>query len=294
MKKLFLEIAICGVPNAGKSSFLNAMIQRKVSIVSKKPQTTRTPTIGTFENDEIRIHFVDSPGAFKARKGYSLEKAISKQAWGIVHSSENIMLFIDGSKGICQNTEYLLQALEKEHKQNIVAVITKADFASTKQKLELAETLDKRNIFDEIYMISSKTGAGMENLMNYFKKIAIQEDIKDDDMVEDASLDTTTFSAEITREIIFEHLQKELPYSCNVVTTFFEEGDDKITIIQEIFVTRESHKIILVGKKGVKIKEIGAMTIDEMEKIFGKEVYLSLECRIDPKWRENFERSIIG
>ena len=119
MKKLFLEIAISGVPNAGKSSFLNAIMQKKVSIVSKKAQTTRMPTIGTFEDDSIRIQFVDSPGAFKARKGYSLEKVISKQAWMVVHSSENIMLFIDGSKGICPNTEYLLQALEKEKKQNV-------------------------------------------------------------------------------------------------------------------------------------------------------------------------------
>jgi GTPase len=288
MKKLFLEIAISGVPNAGKSSFLNAIMQKKVSIVSKKAQTTRMPTIGTFEDDSIRIQFVDSPGAFKARKGYSLEKVISKQAWMVVHSSENIMLFIDGSKGICPNTEYLLQALEKEKKQNVVAVITKADFASTKQKLELAEALDKRNIFDEIYMVSSRTGAGMK----YFKTIAIEEEITNEEL-EDSSLNPEHFSAEITREIIFEHLQKELPYSCNVVTTSFEESDEKITISQDIFVTRESHKIILVGKKGAQIKEIGALAIDEMEKIFGKEVNLCLECRLDPKWRENFERLIL-
>ena len=292
MKKLFLEIAICGVPNAGKSTFLNAILGQKKSIVSAKAQTTRMPVFGVFENDQIKIHFTDSPGAFKARKGYSLEKVISKQAWMIVSSSENIMLFVDGTKGICQNTEYLLQALEKDKKQNVIAVITKADLASAKQKLELAQTLYDRNIFSEIYMISAKSNAGMQNLMEYLKSIAKEEEINDNCEIED--FDSSLFSAEITREIIFEKLQKELPYSCNVITTSFEEDAEKIVISQDIFVTRESHKIILIGKKGQQIKEIGALAIDEMEKIFGKEVFLSLECRIDPKWRENFEKSILG
>jgi GTP-binding protein Era len=291
MKKLFLEIAICGVPNAGKSTFLNAILGQKKSIVSAKAQTTRMPVFGVFENDEIRIHFTDSPGAFKARKGYSLEKVISKQAWMIVSSSENIMIFVDGTKGICQNTEYLLQALDKDKKQNAIAVITKADLASSRQKLELAQTLYDRNIFSEIYMISAKSNAGMQNLMEYLKSIAKEEEI-DNNEIED--VDASLFGAEITREIIFEKLQKELPYSCNVVTTSFEEDAEKIVMSQDIFVTRESHKIILIGKKGQQIKEIGALAIDEMENIFKKEVFLSLECRIDQKWRENFEKSILG
>ncbi|MFT4967229.1 MAG: GTP-binding protein Era [Candidatus Deianiraeaceae bacterium] len=285
VKKLFLEIAICGVPNAGKSSFLNAFLQKKSSIVSNKPQTTRVPTIGVFENDDITIQFTDSPGAFKARKGYSLEKIIAKQAWTVLGRSENVMLFIDGSREICQNTEYLFQSLERDKKNNVIAVITKADFASAKQKLELATTLSKRNIFDDIYMISSKTGAGMQNLMNYFKKISTLEEVEQGSEV---IQDKETFSSEITREVIFDSLYRELPYSCNVVTTSFEENDKKIDIRQDILVTRESHKIILVGKRGLQIKEIGASSIDEMEKHFNKTVHLSLECRIDAKWRENF------
>lgn len=291
MKKLFLEIAICGVPNVGKSSFMNAMVEKKVSIVSSKPQTTRVPTLGVFENDEIQIHFCDSPGAFKARKGYSLEKAIAKQAWNVVARTENVLLFVDGRRGICQNTEYLIQSFERDPKKNIVAVITKADCTPAKAKFELAENLHQRGIFQEIYMISSKTGAGMQNLMEYFKKIAEFQEIKHYECKIENRED---FAAEITREVIFENLQRELPYSCKVDTTHFKEDDKKITIMQDIFVTRESHKIILVGKRGAQIKEIGTLAIDEMEKVFGKDVHLSLECRIDEKWRENLERLLFG
>lgn len=292
MKKLFVEIAICGVPNAGKSTFLNAILQEKKSIVSSKPQTTREPVYGVFEDDEIFIRFIDSPGAFKSRKGYSLEKIISKQAWNIISNSENVMVFVDGTRGICKDMEYILEALKKEKKNNAIVVITKADVASAKQKFELAEKLHSYNIFDDIYMISSKTGAGMQNVMEYFKSIAKEEEITED--LQEPEIDKELFSAEITREVIFENLYKELPYSCNIVTTSFEETDDSITLSQEIFVTRESHKIILIGTKGKQIKEIGVLAIEEMEKVFKKQVFLSLECRIDEKWRENLEKSFFN
>lgn len=295
MKKLFLEITICGVPNAGKSTFLNAITQKKLSIVSPKPQTTRMPVYGIFENDEMQIHFIDSPGAFKSRQGYSLEKAISKQAWSLVSASENIMLFIDGTKGICKNTEYLLQSLKRDKKQHTVVVITKADLASAKQKLELAKALDDYQIFDEIYMISAKTGVGITPLMDYLKTIAVHTEVQPYEVcVENLDINPADFASEITREVIFSNTQKEIPYSCKVETTSFTEDDDHISIFQDIFVTRESHKIILIGKKGAKIKEIGTLAIDELEKVFGKKVVLSLECRIDPKWRENFERAVLS
>ena len=296
MKKLFVEIAICGVPNAGKSTFMNAFLKKKQSIVSSKIQTTRTPILGSFENDEILINFIDSPGAFKARKGYSLEKAISKQAWGVLSASQNIMLFVDGSSGICQNTEYLIQAIKKgneEEQKKAIAVITKIDITSNQKKFELAQELYNTGAFEEIYMISSRSGAGIENLMNYFKSIASIEDI-DDMAFEDSRNDKEVFTAEVTREVIFENLAKELPYSCNVVTNSIEEDENKIIISQDIFVTRESHKIILIGKKGNKIKEIGTLAIEELEKIYKKEVFLSLECRIDEKWRENFEKTVLN
>ncbi len=295
-QKLFVEIAICGAPNAGKSTFLNAMLKRKQSIVSSKIQTTRVPTLGTFENDEILINFIDSPGAFRARKGYSLEKAISKQAWGVLTASENIILFVDGTRGICQNTQYIIQAIQKgkeEEGKKAIAVITKVDLTSTQKKLELAKELDETAAFEEIYMISSRSGAGMENLMSYFKSIATPEDVSELSF-DDARDDKKNFMSEITREIIFENLAKELPYSCNIVTNSIEEDDAKIVVNQDIFVTRESHKIILIGKKGNQIKEIGALAIDELEKIYGKEVFLTLECKIDERWRENFEHEILG
>jgi len=295
-QKLFVEIAICGAPNAGKSTFLNAMLKRKQSIVSSKIQTTRVPTFGTFENDEILISFIDSPGAFKARKGYSLEKAISKQAWGVLSASENIILFVDGSRGICQNTQYLIQAVKKgkeEEDKKAIVVITKVDLASTQKKLELAKELDETGVFEDIYMISSRSGAGMENLMKYFKSIATLEDVSDMTF-EDPRDDKKMFTSEITREIIFENLAKELPYSCRVITNSIEEDDSKIVLDQDIFVTRESHKIILIGTRGNQIKEIGALAIDGLEKIYGKEVFLTLECKIDERWRENFEHEILG
>lgn len=290
MKKLFLEISICGAPNVGKSTFLNAIMKKKLSIVSSKPQTTRVPTMGIYDDKKIQIHFTDSPGAFKSRQGYSLEKAISKQAWGVIASSENVMLFVDGMRGVCQNTNYIIQSLQKEKKSNAIAVITKADIASAKQKLELAKTLDDFQVFDEIYMISAKSGAGVESLMAYLTSIAKEEEVEEYDFEIENPED---FAAEIVREIIFENLQKELPYSCKIETTSFVETDDSIEICQDIFVTRESHKIILIGKRGAKIKEIGTLAIDELEKIFKKNVMLSLECRIDEKWRENFERSVM-
>lgn len=293
MKKLVLEIAICGAPNVGKSTFLNHILQEKQSIVSSKVQTTRLPVYGIYDDEKLRIYFTDAPGAFKARKGYSLEKAITKQAWAVINTSENVMVFIDGTHGICENTEYIFQALERDRKKHAIAVITKADIASAKQKLELAEKIHGRQIFEEIYMISAKTNAGVKPLMDYF--ISIAEDTEAEPIETNQTMEEKMeFTAEITREAIFELLHKELPYSCNVVTNEFIENEDRIHISQDIFVTRESHKIILIGKRGAQIKEIGALAIEELEKIYGKTVTLSLECRIDEKWRENFERMFIS
>ena len=292
MKKLQLEIAICGAPNVGKSTFMNHIVGKKLSIVSSKVQTTRLPVYGIYDDQALRIYFTDAPGAFKARKGYSLEKVITKQAWAVVNTADNIMVFIDGTKGICENTQFIFDAIKREDKKHAIAVITKADIASTKQKLELAQKLGELELFEEIYMISAKTDAGIKPLMEYFKAIAENVEVEELDSKQTIE-DKIAFSSEITREIIFELLHKELPYSSNVVTTQFEESAKSIVVSQEIFVTRESHKIILVGKKGAQIKEIGALAIDELEKIYGKTVKLTLECRIDPKWRENFERLML-
>jgi GTP-binding protein Era len=292
MKKLQLEMAICGAPNVGKSTFMNHFVGKKLSIVSPKVQTTRLPVYGIYDDQYLRVYFTDAPGAFKARKGYSLEKVITKQAWNVINTSENIMVLIDGTRGICENTGYIFEAIKREKKQHAIAVITKADVASAKQKLELAQQINDFQIFEEIYMISAKTGAGIKPLMDYFKNIAQLDDV--DELENNQSLEEKiAFSSEITREIIFELLKKELPYSCNVITNEFEELDEEIRISQDIFITRESHKIILVGKKGRQIKEIGTLAIDELEKIYGKKVILALECKIDEKWRENFERLIL-
>lgn len=293
MKKLQLEIAICGAPNVGKSTFMNHILGKKASIVSSKVQTTRLPIYGIYDDKNLRIYFTDAPGAFKARKGYSLEKVITKQAWTVINTCENIMVLLDGTKPICENTKFIIEAIKKEPKKHAIAVITKADIASSKQKLELAQQISEFQAFEEIYMISAKTGAGIQPLMDYLQQVATMEEVPPLENIQNLE-EKMSFSAEITREIIFELLHKELPYSCNVVTTHFDETNDSITISQEIFVTRQSHKIILIGKKGMQIKEIGALAIDGLEKIYGKTVNLALECRIDEKWRENFERLMLS
>ena len=182
------------------------------------------------ENSHIKAHTELLNITFEEGDIQALEKVISKQAWGVLTASENIILFVDGTRGICQNTQYIIQAIQKgkeEEGKKAIAVITKVDLTSAQKKLELAKELDETAAFEEIYMISSRSGAGMENLMHYFKSIATLEDVSELSF-DDARDDKKNFMSEITREIIFENLAKELPYSCNVVTNSIKEDCTKI------------------------------------------------------------------
>jgi GTP-binding protein Era len=285
MKKKILMIAICGAPNAGKSTFLNKIVGEKVSIVSPKVQTTRNAIKGVVNFDNTQIIFTDTPGIFRARKDFSLEKRISGFAWKIIRSSSKVVLMIDGELGITKEVRDILQDFQKR-KKDVIAVINKIDTLGEKEKLDLGLELESNGeTISHIFYISSTTGAGIEKLTDYLKTQSVEgEWLYSSDEISDISLNMT--ASEVLREKIFLELKEEIPYHTSVVTEYFEENEEDIFIRLLVTVTKESQKIIMIGKRGANLKTIKHLTEEELTVIFGKKVTIDIFIRVRGDWRE--------
>jgi GTP-binding protein Era len=284
MKKI-LNVAICGAPNAGKSTFLNAIVKEKISIVSPKVQTTRNAIRGIANFGDTQIIFTDTPGIFRARKDFTLEKRISGLAWKIVRSSSVVMLLIDGISGLTKET-YDILADFKRREKTLVAVINKIDKMKEKDKLDLGIDLEKQgDTIEAIFYISAIEDTGVPKLIDYLKLKGVDGNwLFNDDTVSDISENMTV--AEIVREKIFLELKDEIPYHTSVQTESFQEEADGILASVLVTVTKESQKIIMIGKRGIMLKTIKHASEEELSNIFQKPVKVHLFIRVRSDWRE--------
>ncbi len=273
-------VAVLGAPNAGKSTLVNYIVGEKVSIVSPKVQTTRTQVKGIAIKNNTQVVFIDTPGIFNPKR--RLDRAMVSSAWSGASDADLIMLLIDAKKGICQDTKNILKAL-KNIKTEKILVLNKVDLIHKEKLLLLAQEITKDNEFLEVFMISAEKGVGVNDLFDYVcSKMPKSVWLYDEDQISD--MPQRLLAAEITREKLFIQLRDELPYFLTVQTEkWIEQKDGSVKINQIIYVTKQSHKIIVLGEKGSKIKAIGQSSRKELEKLFDRRVHLFLFVKI----REN-------
>jgi GTPase len=282
-------VAIVGAPNAGKSTLVNALVGQKVAIVSPKAQTTRVKLLGIAMEGETQIMLVDTPGIFEPKR--RLDRAMVQAAWGGASEADMIALVVDAKGGLGTKVEPVARALKDRNEPKIL-ILNKVDIADKGRLLKHVETLNSWADFDETWFVSATTGDGLPEL-----KAALAKAMPEgpwhfpEDQVSDAS-DRMT-AAEITREQLYLQLHAELPYSAAVETEKYSEREDgSIEIHQQILIERPTQRAIILGKGGVRLKEIGSKARAEIATSLGKRVHLYLHVKVNPKWQD--DRMIYG
>lgn len=279
-------VSIIGPTNAGKSTLLNAIMGRKVSIVSHKVQTTRTRLRAVKMLDDSQLVFVDTPGIFKpARK---LDRAMVKSATDSLSDADAILVMIDAKHGITETIKKITDHVATLSRCHTFAVINKVDTINKNDLLPLAQSLSDMGIFKEIFMISALKGQGIESLLKSLADVMpvgpYMFDAKDLIDVPDE-----LWLAEITREKVYRFLHQELPYHIHVSTDKIEtDVEGVIEIAQTIYVKSAGHKKIIIGKNGEQLKKIGTLARHEIQDEWAVNARLKLFVRVED-WENNAE-----
>jgi len=280
-------ILIVGAPNVGKSTLINRLVGTKVSIVSPKVQTTRTRVLGIRMEGAVQVVFVDTPGIFAPRR--RLDRAMVSAAWSGAEDADEILLLVDCVRGIDGDTRSILERL-KENRRKAYLALNKIDLVKKPKLLELSQSLNELDLFDETFMISAETGDGVDELIGVLaSRLPEGEWLFPEDQLSD--MPSRLLAAEITREKLYLQLRQELPYAATVETDKWTNQDDgSVRIEQTIYVERPTQKAIVLGKSGKRIKTLGAAARQELEEIFETRVHLFLFVKVRGKWGDDPER----
>lgn len=282
-------VALIGEPNAGKSTLTNRMVGAKVSIVTHKVQTTRARIRGVAIEGDSQIVFVDTPGLFQPRR--RLDRAMVAAAWGGAADADVIVLMVEAHRGITEGVQRILEGLEEIGQGRKVALaINKIDMVKSEKLLGLAQDLNGRYDFVETFMISAEKGHGAEDLRAWLaKELPEGPWLYPEDQI--ADLPMRMIAAEMTREKLTLRLHQELPYQLTVETEKWEERKDgSARVDQMIYVMRDGHKGIVLGKKGETIKAVSKAAREELQEFLGRKVHLFLQVKVRPNWLEESER----
>ncbi len=290
MKK-FAQIALIGAPNAGKSTLTNFLVGQKISIVSPKVQTTRNTIKAIMVEDETQIVFLDTPGVFIPQTIRPLERAIVRAAWQAIKEADFVCLLIDAAKGLGDNNQQILKDLEF-HKIKPIIIINKIDSIAKEKSLAIIAGLADQG-FENIFLVSATTGDGVDDLKKHLISITQEGEWQfNNDEITDAPMKFV--ASEITREQLFLKLSQDLPYSLYVKTDSWEDlNNGQVKIHQTIFVLKESQKMIVLGKAGSMIKQIGEEARREIGEILGTKVHLFLFVKVEANWinkKESYEQ----
>jgi GTP-binding protein Era len=273
-------ISIIGPTNAGKSTLLNQIMGRKVSIVSHKVQTTRTRLRAVKMVGDRQLIFVDTPGIFKPTR--RLDRAMVSAALSAMDEADAVLLLIDAQKGITQTVRDLCEKI-KNH-PNLFVALNKVDSVSKLDLLPMIDELSKMAEFKEIFMISALKNDGvkqmLESLANVMPESPYLFDASDASDVPDM-----LYLSELTREKIYKYIHQELPYHINVVTEKVDTDDDGVLdIYQKIVVQNDAHKKIVIGRGGEQLKRIGTAARHDIQNQWGVNARLHLFVRVEPDW----------
>jgi GTP-binding protein Era len=281
-------VALIGAPNAGKSTLLNALVGAKVSIVSRKVQTTRAQVRGIALHENAQIIFVDTPGIFAPKR--RLDRAMVDSAWGGASDADVVCLLIDARKGLDDEARVILDRLAQQTTRRRTLALNKIDTVENTELLALAKTINDICPFEETFMISALKGHGVETMKDRLAAMMKPGPwLYPEDQVSDAPL--RSLAAEITREKIFERLHDELPYQMTVETDQWKNlPDGSARIEQTIYVTREGHRKIVLGEGGRTIKSIGSAARKEIAEAAEQKVHLFLFVKVRENWIDDPER----
>src|ERR1700681_2809600 len=280
-------VALIGAPNVGKSTLVNALVGSKVTIVSRKVQTTRALIRGIVIEDDAQIILVDTPGIFSPKR--RLDRAMVSTAWSGAHDADLVCVLLEAKAGIDEEAQSILSKLATIQHPKIL-VLNKIDLIPREKLLALAQAANDRMKFEHTFMISALSGDGVDDLRKTLAKMVPPGPFHyPEDQMSDAPL--RHLAAEITREKIYRHLHQELPYQSTVETdSWTERKDSSVRIEQTIFVERESQRKIVLGKGGATIKSIGADSRKEIAEIVGVPVHLFLFVKVRENWGDDPNR----
>ena len=283
MKKKCGTIAIVGQPNVGKSTLLNYFLGTKLSITSRKAQTTRYQLLGIHTTPETQYIFVDTPG-YQLKHLNTLNKNLNKT---VKHALQDVdvILFLIEPRQMTEVDEKILQMIPKE--TPIILVINKVDCLKDKTKLlELIQVFKENDRYKEIIPTSVKKKNNLKELLeSTLEFLPEQEFIYEEDQITDKN--ERFLAAEIVREKIFRLTGQELPYSIAVEIEKFEHEGNVRRIFAAIIVERDSHKPMIIGNKGIRLKDISTSARIDMEKLFGGKVWLETWVKVQKGWSDD-------
>ena len=280
-------VALIGAPNAGKSTLLNALVGAKVSIVTHKVQTTRAIIRGIAIEGAAQIVFVDTPGIFQPKR--RLDRAMVTTAWGGAMDADLVVLVVDARKGVTDEVGAILDKLADVPHRKVLA-LNKIDTMRRDELLAVVESINARGRFDETFLISALTGDGVPDLGKFLAGNVPEGPWHyPEDQISD--LPMRSLAAEITREKLTLRLHEELPYMATVETEAWEEfRNGSVRIQQTVYVSRDSHKKILLGKEGRTVKAISKAAREDIAEAIGQPVHLFLFVKVREKWVDDPER----
>lgn len=277
-------VTLAGRPNVGKSTLTNALVGEKISIVSNKPQTTRNRIFAVLERGETQIVLTDTPGFHRAknRLGDFMVKVVEES----VADVDVVALVVEPVANIGDQEEQLIAKIKATHAPSIL-VINKIDTVEKAQLLEVIATYSGAHDFDAIVPVSARKRTGLEELTEEFCKFAVEgPQLFPDDMITDQP--ERQICAEFVREKLLLCLQHEIPHGTAVEITRFHTREDGVTEIEAtIICERDSHKGIIIGKKGAMLKKIGEMARKDMETFLSGKVYLQTWVKVKENWRDS-------
>jgi len=278
-------VAMAGAPNAGKSTLLNHLLGQKISITSKKPQTTRNRILGVLHEPGLQIVFFDTPGVFPAKNQLNIRMVdAALSAWG---DADLILALVDAASPMPEAERFLVKSLGKQSRPVILA-LNKIDLVEKSGLLASIDQWSRTHGFEAVIPISAKQGTQVKELVEAMAAVLpCGPPYFPPDTVTDVS--ERFIAAEMIREQVFRLTGEEIPYATAVtVDTFTEKNNGRLVKIEAtIHLERNSQKGIVIGRQGAKLKQIGTRSREQIERLLGTKVYLKLFVRIQKNWRRD-------
>lgn len=277
-------VGILGLPNVGKSSFLNSILEEKISIVSSKPQTTRQSFTGVLSNQAYQLILIDAPGYVEKKAG--LFEFLNAEFTRVVEKSEHLLFLISHEQKDSDIFNLMREKIENSGKP-VTYLFTKVDLEPTGFVLKLKKDLEEKEFRVGTFSIQKSQEDSHKDMLDALAHSLPQEHhpLYDPDMI---SLDRTRdIVAEFIREECFLQLEKEIPYSLGVIIKSFKKEKGLQRIEANILIEKENHKAIVIGKNGERLKEIGSRSRVKIQKLLGEKIFLGLHIAVKKNWQKN-------